>query len=206
MTTRLWIGGPTRDSVPASFALDLAQLYAKSKEHVQVVLGFVGATYVHVGREWVLKAALQHQATHILWTDTDMRFPPEAALLLLTHDKPVVAANYVMRTPQPLFTAMRDGERIETGADSTGLEEVDVAGMGLMLMRTDVAAELPFPRFVHGQNEIGEDIGEDVMFCRALRQAGIAIHIDHDLSKGVGHVGQFVFGLPCVTPKEIVHA
>lgn len=195
---RLWIGGPTRESVPASFALDLAQLYGKCKEHMPTVLGFVGATYVHVGREFVVKAAYQHQATHLLWLDSDMRFPPETALRLLLHDKPVVGANYVMRRPQVTFTAMRDGQRVETTQASTGLESVDVVGMGVLLMRMDVLEGLSKPYFRHGLNDAGEDIGEDVLLCRALKAAGHDIYIDHDLSKEVGHVGQYTFGVPAV--------
>ena len=48
----LAIGGPTRDSVPASFAVDVARLFAKTKERgpwPTVTIGFVAATYIHVG-------------------------------------------------------------------------------------------------------------------------------------------------------------
>src|SRR5687767_2946520 len=105
---RIWIGGPTLASVPAGFAMDLAQLYAHTKQHMPTVLGFIQSTYVHVGREVVLKAAVQHDATHVLWLDTDMRFPPETVIRLLAHDRPVVAANCVMKHPTQIFTAMRN--------------------------------------------------------------------------------------------------
>ena len=203
MTKRLWIGGPTRDNVPASFAMDLAQLYRHASQHMPTVLGFVGATYVHVGREVVVKAAYQHQATHLLWLDSDMRFPTETALRLLAHDQPIVGANYVMRAANPVFTAMKDGKRVETLPYSTGLEEVDVIGMGVLLMRMDVLDVLQKPFFTHGINEDGGDIGEDVMFCRALQDAGHRIYVDHDLSKEVGHIGQFTFGIPTGEPVGV---
>lgn len=193
---RLVIGGPTRDTVPASFALDLAQLYAFTREHgpwTSVTMGFMQSTYVHVGREAVLAGALERQATHVLWLDTDMAFPPDTAIRLAQHNRPIVACNCVMRDPRLLFTAKRDGQRIETRPESSGLESVDVVGPAVMLMRTDVVAALERPWFVHGRNAAGEDIGEDVMFCRKLKAIGQDIYIDHDLSKEIGHIGQYAF-------------
>lgn len=193
---RLIIGGPTLNTVPASFALDLAQLYAYTREQgpwTSVTMGFIASTYVHVGREAILAGAIERQATHLLWLDTDMTFPADTALRLARHNRPIVACNCVMRDPRLLFTAKRDGRRIETNAQSTGLERVDAVGPAVMLMRTDVIAGLDRPWFVHGRNDFGEDIGEDVMFCRRLRAVGQDIYIDHDLSKEIGHIGQHTY-------------
>lgn len=194
---RLLIGGPTLASVPASFAVDLAELYAYTVrwDAGAAWLRFVQSTYVHVGREAVLEEAVRVGATHVLWLDTDMAFPPETALRLALHDQPVVAANCVMRDPRLIWTAKRDGQRISTTPASTGLEAVDTVGLAVLLMRTDVVASLPRPWFRHGLNDAGGDIGEDVMFCRALRAAGHQIYIDHDLSKEIGHIGQHTFRL-----------
>lgn len=197
---RLSIGGPTRDGVPASFAVDAAHLFAYTREvgpwGKNVTLDFVASTYIHVGREWFLEASLKQGATHILWLDTDMRLPRESAVLLAMHDLPIVACNYTVRQPSGLFTASRDGQRIPTRPQSTGLEEVEYCGMGVMLMRTDVVAGLPRPLFRHGLNEQLTDVGEDVVFCRTLRAAGHQVYIDHDLSKGVRHIGQYEYAIP----------
>ncbi|HEV8215766.1 MAG TPA: hypothetical protein VGP95_08030 [Gemmatimonadaceae bacterium] len=190
---RLVIGGPTLATVPARFALDLAHLYAYTGDAGAVFLRFVQSTYVHVGREAVLEAALQIGASHVLWLDTDMTFPEDTALRLAAHDQAIVAANCVLRDPRILFTAERNGQRVETRPDSTGLEAVDSIGLAVVLMRTDVVADLPRPWFQHGRTEAGVDIGEDRMFCRALRAAGHQIWIDHDLSKEIGHIGQHTY-------------
>jgi hypothetical protein len=197
---RLAIGGPTRDAVPATFAVDTAHLFAYTRERgpwgADVTLNFVASTYIHVGREWFLEAALKQGATHILWLDTDMSVPRETAVLLAMHDQPIVACNYVVRQASHLFTACRDEQRVATTATSTGLEAVDYCGMGAMLMRTEVVASVPRPWFRHGLNAQGGDIGEDVGFCRALRAAGYTIYIDHDVSKDVEHIGQYAYGIP----------
>jgi hypothetical protein len=196
---RLAIGGPTRDSVPAAFAVDVAQLYAYTRERgpwgSDVTIGWIASTYIHVGRELFLEAALKQGATHVLWLDSDMSVPRETAVLLYMHDTPIVACNYLVRQDSGLFTASRDGQRVPTRAESTGLEAVEYVGLGAMLMRTDVVAGLGRPWFRHGLNELGGDVGEDVMFCRGLGRAGHTVYIDHDLSKTVGHIGQHTYRL-----------
>lgn len=193
---RLVIGGPTLATVPASFALDLAQLYARTRDvgpWTSVTMGFIQSTYVHVGREAVLAGAIERQATHVLWLDTDMAFPPDTAIRLAQWNQPIVACNCVMKTAQSVFTAMRGGQRVETRPESSGLESVDTVGPAVMLMRTDAIAGLCRPWFEHGRNADGGDIGEDVMFCRKLKDIGRDIYIDHDLSKEIGHIGQHTY-------------
>lgn len=194
---RLAIGGPTRDTVPASFAVDVAQLYAYTRERgpwgANVSIGFVASTYIHVGREWFLEASIKQGATHVLWLDTDMEVPPHTAVMLAMHELPIVACNYRVRQASGLFTACRQGERVRTDPHSTGLEDVDYCGFGAVLMRTDIVKDLPRPWFRHGLNAEGGDMGEDVVFCRALRAMGHTIYIDHDLSKGVNHIGQHTY-------------
>jgi hypothetical protein len=203
---RLAIGGPTRDAVPAAFAVDVAHLFAYTREvgpwGRHVIVNFVASTYIHVGREWFLEAALKQGATHLLWLDTDMSVPRETAVLLAMHNEPIVACNYRVRQASGLFTAFRDDHRVPTLETSTGLEAVEYVGMGAMLMRTDVVKDLKRPWFRHGCNEVGGDIGEDVMFCRTLRAAGHAIYIDHDLSKQIGHIGQHTYRT-CDRPAEV---
>jgi hypothetical protein len=189
--------------VPAAFAVDVAQLYAYTRERgpwgSDVTIGWVASTYIHVGREWFLEAALKQGATHVLWLDSDMTVPRETAVLLFMHDTPIVACNYVVRQASGLFTASRDGQRVPTRAESTGLEAVEYVGLGAMLMRTDVVADLGRPWFRHGLTELGGDVGEDVMFCRGLGRAGHTIYIDHDLSKQVGHIGQHTYRIEAET-------
>jgi hypothetical protein len=202
---RLVIGGPTLATVPASFAIDLAQLYAYTQRWNvggECALRFVQSTYVHVGRNAVLKAAQQFDATHLLWLDTDMTFPDDTAMRLAARHRRIVACNCVMRDPRVLCTAQRQGQRIQTAPDSTGLEAVDSVGLAVMLMQMDFVAGLPQPWFRHG-TEAGTDIGEDLMFCRALKAAGHEIYVDHDLSQKVGHIGQYTYRPHRETPVAV---
>lgn len=195
---KLAIGGPTRDTVPASFAVDLAECYAYTRAYgTHVTLLFLEHTYIHCGRELVLEAALKQGMTHLLWLDTDMSFPRTTAVQLLAHDQAIVGCNYRSRRQgESRWTARReDGTRIETTEKSYGREAVGEIGMGVFLMRTDIVHDFLRPWFRHGLNDYGGDIGEDIMFCRALRNAGQTVYLDHDLSKVVQHVGQYRYGV-----------
>ncbi len=195
---RLAIGGPTRDMVPASFATDFAHLFAYTRENgpwSTVDDFFLGHTYIHCGRELVLEAVLKRGMTHLLWLDTDMSFPRTAAVQLYAHGRPVVGCNYLTRRQgSNKFTAQQDnGTPVETTGMSTGLEAVGAVGFGCVLMQLDIVARLHRPWFRHGLNSQGGDVGEDIMFCRALRETGQTIFIDHDLSKDIGHVGTYTY-------------
>src|SRR5690554_3424171 len=88
---------PAHDNVPAHFAADLAGLIAQTAQALpdEVTLGvqMVKGTYVHQARQDLMIHMLENGATHILWLDSDMRFPPETLLHLLQHNLPVVGAN-----------------------------------------------------------------------------------------------------------------
>src|SRR5688500_4951462 len=115
---RLAIGGPTRDTVPASFSVDVADLYAYTRQlgpwGRNVSGRFVPSTYIHAGREWFLESMLKQGATHILCLDTDMAFPRTAAVQLAMHETPIVGCNYRVRQDSGLFTARRDQQRLST--------------------------------------------------------------------------------------------
>lgn len=187
---KLAIAVPALDHVSAYFANDLAQLYAATCAAIpQVTLAMMVGTFVHQAREKLLHDMVEiWEATHILWLDADMRFPANTALRLLRHDKEIVAANYVSRTARPRPTAMRNGKPVSS-TNAYGLELVDHVGMGVFLMHTSVNQDLPRPRFWY--STMTET--EDVYFCNLLRKYGHEIWIDHDLSKEVGHMGQYLY-------------
>lgn len=187
---RLAIAVPALSNVPAVFANDLALLYAETRAALPMVtLATMVGTFVHQAREKLLHDVIAlWGATHILWLDADMTFPPDTALRLLAHDRDVVAANYVTRVSPSRPTAKRDGQCVSS-IDATGLEAVDHVGMGVFLMKASVVADIPSPRFWYST----PTETEDVYFCRLLGAAGHTILIDHDLSRDVGHVGQYTY-------------
>jgi hypothetical protein len=46
-------------------------------------------------------------------------------------------------------------------------------------------------------------LGEDIYFCIKAKDAGFDTWVDHDLSKGIKHIGQYVYGWHNIElPKE----
>ena len=87
--------------------------------------------------------------------------------------------------------------------ESTGLQAVDHLGMGCVLLDARVFTKIEPPAFEFlTERTRAEDgtlvdwltVGEDVTFCRKLRDAGFEVLLDHDLSKDVYHVGEFRYG------------
>jgi len=152
-------------------------------------------------RSNLARGALERGATHILWLDTDMVFPADTLMRLLSHKKPIVAANYSSRRwpCEPVAKELDTLHWIYTDHMSTGLQAAVACGMGLMLTETSVFTALPEPWFQvlppdKEDGKQGRAVGEDFFFCYyAYNQLGIHPWIDHDLSKMIGHVGKFIY-------------
>lgn len=87
-------------------------------------------------------------ATHLLWLDTDMRFPGDTLARLLQHEAPVIAANYVKRKPPHTpVTVGLDGKPVYTTKETHGLETVSHTGMGVTLVRAEVFKQIERPWF-----------------------------------------------------------
>ena len=210
---RLAVLVPTHDMCPATFAFDLANMIgytiAAIGDKFDVGLYYVAGTYIHKARQELLEKAISDGINYVVWVDSDMRFPKDAILQLLARDEDVVGINYSTRGIPPRFVGIKKttsldengelvaGELCETNADSTGLEEVEAMGFGLVLMKSTALADLDpsDPWFFYEWNfDTGKlHVGEDVWFCKLLRDNGIKIHIDHDLSKQCRHTGQMEY-------------
>lgn len=178
---------PSHSTWMAGFGLDLANFvlqHQPGKPPIEIMN--VGGTPHCPARSSLVDGALNAGASHMLWLDSDMRFPPDTLTRLLSHKKPIVGANAVARQDPHSFVATRNGEIVKTTNASRGIEEVDKVGLAVMLISTAVFKQIPKPWFLFEYD--GENyMSEDVYFCRKAREAGFKIYIDHDLSKKVSH-------------------
>lgn len=193
------IAVPAADHCATMFAYDLAHLTGYSIAHgVGVAVCVVKTAYLPSSRTRLARAALDRGASHILWLDSDMRFPKDALVRLLSHHVPIVAASYSMRR-MPLAPVASDGFDQSTphyvANDATGLESVGMVGMGCMLTTTELFRALPEPWFATPYDpERGDVIGEDVWFCQRVHEAGYDVLVDAALTNEVGHLGEWEFG------------
>lgn len=196
---------PARDFVNTGFAYDLARAvgFHVANTRDRVVLYTSSGTLLSSQRQDLARDSIKAGCTHTLWLDTDMRFPKNTISRLLAHDLDIVAANYAKRRSptEPISAKLRDDSmeeskiyRVYTEADSTGLEEVDYTGMGVMLVKRHVYEKMQEPWFAIPWSETVKDfVGEDVFFCRRARDTGFLTYIDHDLSKEIAHIGSFEY-------------
>ena len=150
-----------------------------------------------ISRTWLAQTSMEIGADHILWIDSDMVFPKDIISILMAHRQPVVAANCIARS-HPFRTNSRshDLEQVYTDPDSTGLEKVDLIGFGVCWTDTAVFEKIEKPWFpILYEAEQDRYHGEDYAFARQCQASGIPIHIDHDLSKHIQHIGKQPFNV-----------
>lgn len=195
---RLVIAMPSYGAVAVDCARSLAMLLFAIGHEPPEGLEWVGietqssSNLPELRHNLAVNALKKHNATHILWVDSDMAFPRDSLHRLLAHDLEIVGANYPRRQGQHI-SAATDLNRQPFKASSTGLEEAGVIGFGLLLTRIEVFdGEYEMPLFAH-HDEHGY-CTEDVAFCHKARARGHKIWVDHDLSREVRHIGTISLG------------
>ena len=145
-------------------------------------------------RMMLVQEAIKNGATHILFIDSDARFPKDTLDRLLAHDLDFVACNAVRRAlPCTPTSSNGPGNPIWTMPDSFGLEEVhDHVGLHTALIKADVFKNLEQPWFMTPWLVRQQEYqGEDVWLCHRIIDKGYRIWIDHDLSQANRHCGNF---------------
>jgi hypothetical protein len=148
-----------------------------------------------VARQSFIDECMAEKFSHMLCLDDDMVFPPTLAHQLYAKGKRCIGVNSLRKNPDALhYTAKGlDGEWVQSKGKE-GLQEVECVGLALFMLDLDAMKNVPKPHFeVRWNDEKQIYSGEDMYFCRKLREAGEKIFIDHDLSNQCGHVGQLVY-------------
>ncbi len=195
------IGMPATNQVATWFAMDFARLMlymAKRRPSVRVIPMVSEGSLIPQQRQMLVAAAMQTEATHMMWLDTDMRFPPDTLARLMDRNLDIVGANYSERRPPFRPVAFRNWNdmnlRAYTKPDSTGLERVAAIGSGALLVRMDVYRKLDIPHYLVGWSTAkAAFLGEDMYFCFKAGQDGYEIFVDHDVSQQIKHVGGMTF-------------
>ena len=128
-------------------------------------------------------------ATHLLFIDSDMLFPPTALKTLLSRDKDIIGVEYHKRQ-FPLQTVTAYDPKVEKS--ETEPFRVGVAGTGLMLIKTAVFKNPKMNKnwFSFGRNAEGKNvIGEDGWFCNTAKEAGYNVWVDPTIK--VLHLGEY---------------
>jgi GT2 family glycosyltransferase len=173
---------PTREMVYGRFAFDLVQLTRRTKE---VAFLLAEGSILPNLRTMLVDMALGLGASHILFIDSDMRFPDDVLEKLLARGVDIVGVNCSQRS-QNLPTARRGGEFVR----GKGIEEVDTIGFGVTLIAASVFLKISPPWFMNPFDG-KRFVGEDVFFMTRARESGLKIYAENDIR--VGHIGGVEF-------------
>lgn len=199
---------PTPSTINTWFAFDLLEAYSfhLMKSGDAMVPLFYESALLSQSRETLAERALDLGATHILWLDSDMRLPKDLIVRLLEHDLMCVGANCSKRKEPVGPTAMDlDYTHIYPDPDKTGIQEVTMLGLAAVLMKTDLLKQLPKPWFLTPWiEEVGYYAGEDMYFCKKVLDNGFKLHVDHDVSWDIMHIGQKPYGMIDVMQEQAV--
>lgn len=183
----------------ASMCVHLGSSLFEPDQDRQVVVLDKRTSMLPRSRQECLEDALLQSCTHALFLDTDQSFPADICHKLMAWKKPVVAANIALKC-LPSFPNARQrgatafGVPVTSDPHKHGLEKVWRVGTGIMLIDMAIMADIPKPWFeVRYDQKEGQYVGEDWCFCECVEKAGHAIYIDHDASRTVGHIGEYVF-------------
>jgi len=144
----------------------------------------IGST---INRNRARAESLATDASHFLFVDSDVVIPEGAVAKLRSHDLPIVAGWYPFHSADLWCAGVwTDASHLHRFArPRPGLETVDFAGLGCMLIRREVLEGMTFP---HGWDKkaFGEGNqpivwGPCVAFCHQAAELGFKTHVDGDV-------------------------
>lgn len=168
-------------------AFSLIQSALNSKDYEFDFYMEMGAE-IASSRNRLVQAARERKATHLLFVDYDMYFPPDTISKLLKQDKDIIGAAYNTRGDGSRPTAVPVDE-----ASTDKPFKCQAMGTGLLLIKLSVFDKFKAPWFMFGYEEDGTlRYGEDTYFCqRAIKEAGLDVWADPTLN--VRHIGEQLF-------------
>jgi hypothetical protein len=207
-TPSVMIVVPAMEMVNAEFAQHLAMACANLVANgIKINCAFNIGSVITIARRNLTDIFMKSDFDYALWIDSDMKFPIDAPIKLLKRGVPLVGCNYRRRRfPNPGFTGMQGQpgafKELITDDNSPPMEEVDVLPHGLVLVHRSVYEKIPQPHYLQEYvTELNLEIGEDIYFCRKVKEAGIPVWCDHELSKEIAHIGIFHFNYNLSVPQ-----
>lgn len=187
---KILIGMPCIGDIPPKTFLSIMH----TRIPYQVAWEIPERTLPDIARNNIADLAVAHGFDFVWFLDNDMVYEDSDILIkLLNHNVDVVGVQAHTRL-SPFFPCVfkRSGVLYETiDVYDKGLVEVDAIGASCMLVKTEVFRKVPRPfEFIPvrlmGLNK--DRIGEDVGFCRRIKEAGFKVYVDSDID--IWHIGE----------------
>lgn len=191
---------PCRDTLHSAHAMSLIELVKFNTMNGIDTQVFMDASTILLNqRERLAAEAIKLGSEYMLWLDSDMVVPATTAVRLLAHNEDVVAANYVRRqlpVKGVAYQKIGDWQNPLSFDVKDELVPIEGIGMGCFLMKTEIFAKIPKPWFDFGWTAESNDwLGEDMLLCQKIMNAGYSIKVDTVLSREISHLGTWAFNV-----------
>jgi hypothetical protein len=173
------------------------QLLSVHKIQVQPFISASGSLLV-AERNRIVQAFWESDCTHILCIDSDLGWPAQAVLAMLESEKEFVAGVYPARGVKNTFLFREEKSAAGTFIVDKHLIKMQYIPAGFMLLARsaiqkmrdfhpdlyfepkDKSVDNPSAGYCFFNTEVwdGEFWGEDFVFCRKAREAGVEIWVD----------------------------
>lgn len=118
---------------------------------------------------------------YLFSVDSDISFPKDTLVKLLSHNTDIVSGLYIQRIPgQHNLELYRNGINVKyEDVKHQQLVEVDSCGFGCVLIKSDVVSSVEYPQFVY-KSAIDHNytVSEDTYFCLKAREKGFKVFAD----------------------------
>ena len=209
------IAMPCYDSVKVNTMVAIVKVIQQlSKSGIQVGINTMKSPLIHQARNYLTSVFLDSDFTHLLFIDSDVEFEPEAILRMLVAKKDVICTPYRVKSmdvSKKIYTvALKKDARME----ASDLIEIVAGPTGIMLIHRDVFKKIiekfpelkiknsvfpqPGPDHKYYYNffdftfKDGYSAGEDVSFCKLVRQAGFKLYAN--TASFTKHHGSYAWG------------
>jgi len=194
---KLGIGIPYRSSIKVVTMMSLIVAVQRLGEGAEIFFCAKPGALVHWNREEIFEIARLAGCTHLLFLDTDMKFPAVTFQKLLDLDRDIVGVLSFKRALPLIPTVHVSDEQAPNGWRNAAIEEIPsrpfneisgrsiAVGTGIMLINMARAERVAQPRF----KAEWQGLGEDVYFCAQAIAAGLGVWCDPTIP--IKHIGDF---------------
>ena len=205
---KIAVGYPSPERIDHRFYQDFIHFLAQNMTEFVIFPINVVSSRIVLNRNSIVQEAKRIKADYILWIDADTRFPPSGLKRLIAHNKDVVCATTSRRVGEDRGPACWPLD-VKAIVPFQKLVPMKFIGFPFMLTKMSVFDKIERPYFAEPPRKLikvfegkeylsAEDMYYDVMpedeyFCWQLRQAGIDIWCDMQLTMEIGHIGTTVY-------------
>ena len=194
---KLMVAIPTLDYMHNRFVESLVNLERHLCEiGIEHDICFQRGTLVYIGRDKLVKKAVDEEYSHVLWLDADMVFEPDVIDILMETDSRMTCGLFRGRHDKKsvcLYSSINPCVRYEA-IDSNpellnDILEVDACGFGCVLTEVELLKQ------VFNKNDFTcfmptRLLGEDLAFCERVKELGETIYCNPKAV--VGHIGNAI--------------